>query len=355
MSDLAARLLRQQLTDLVPYESARRLGGDGEIWLNANENPYSHSYELDDSRFGRYPEFQPPVLIDRYAAYAGVNNKQLLATRGADEGIELLIRTFCEPQQDKVIICPPTYGMYAISARTNLVDVVNVPLDSDYQVDVDGVLASMESVKLVFVCSPNNPTGHDMQPEKLRQLLEALKDQALVVVDEAYIEFSEQPSVLSWIGEFPNLVVLRTLSKAFALAGIRCGFTLANEAVIQQLAKVIAPYPVPEPVAQVAIQALSDDNLSAVTEEVAGLNALRAAFAETMKPLTEVFPSSGNYVLFRVPDALACMKAMADAGIILRNQSKQLTLQNCIRVTIGTEQEMARTTSALQAYFKEAV
>lgn len=359
MSDLAARLLRQQLTDLVPYESARRLGGDGEIWLNANENPYSHNYELDDSRFGRYPEFQPPELIDRYAAYAGVNNKQLLATRGADEGIELLIRTFCEPQQDKVIICPPTYGMYAISARTNLVDVVNVPLDSEYQVDVDGVVnsvsANMDSVKLVFVCSPNNPTGHDMQPEKLRQLLEALKDQALVVVDEAYIEFSEQPSVLSWLSEFPNLVVLRTLSKAFALAGIRCGFTLANEAVIQQLAKVIAPYPVPEPVAQVAIQALSDANLKAVADEVAVLNALRAEFAATMQGLTEVFPSSGNYVLFRVPDALACMQAMADAGIILRNQSKQLTLQNCIRVTIGTEQEMARTTSALQAYFKEAV
>lgn len=354
MSELAERLLRPELSDLVPYESARRLGGSGEVWLNANENPYSHSYELDDSRFNRYPEFQPPELSSRYAAYAGVNEQQLLATRGADEGIELLIRTFCVPGKDKIVICPPTYGMYEISARTNIVDVTKVPLDHDYQVDVDGVLASMESVKLVFVCSPNNPTGHDMEPERIRKLLTELKERALVVVDEAYIEFSSQVSVLELLAEFPNLVVLRTLSKAFALAGIRCGFTLANEPVIQQLAKVIAPYPVPEPVAQVAIQALSDDNLVKVKEEVAGLNKLRAEFVEAIGPLTQLYPSSGNYILCRVPDAQACMAYAMDKGIILRNQSKQITLQNCIRVTIGSEAEMVRTIAALKEYLEEA-
>ena len=354
MSTLAERLLRPELSDLVPYESARRLGGSGEVWLNANENPYSHGYTLDCDRFNRYPEFQPPELIARYATYAGVLEQQLLATRGADEGIELLIRTFCVPGKDKIIICPPTYGMYEISARTNIVDVTKVPLDHDYQVDVDGVLAHMDDVKLVFVCSPNNPTGHDMEPERVRKLLTELKDKAIVVIDEAYIEFSAQASVIELLTEYPNLVVLRTLSKAFALAGIRCGFTLANEPVIHQLAKIIAPYPVPEPVAQVATQALSADNLVKVKEEVKGLNQLRAEFAEAISPFTTIYPSSGNYILCRVTDAQACMAALADAGIILRNQSKQITLQNCIRVTIGSEQEMTRTIAALTQYLKEA-
>lgn len=354
MSSLAERLLRPELSELVPYESARRLGGDGEIWLNANENPYAHTYSLETECFNRYPEFQPPELIARYAAYAGVNQQQLLATRGADEGIELLIRTFCVPGKDKIIICPPTYGMYEISARTNIVDVTKVPLDGDYQVDVDGVLSHLEGVKLIFVCSPNNPTGHDMEPARLRKLLTELTDKALVVIDEAYIEFSSQASVIEWLAEFPNLVVLRTLSKAFALAGIRCGFTLANEPVIQQLAKVIAPYPVPEPVAQVATQALSDENLVKVKAEVAELNRLRAEFAQVISPLTTIYPSSGNYILCRVPDAQACMAAMAEAGVILRNQSKQITLQNCIRVTIGSEAEMTRTIAALSTYLKEA-
>ncbi|MCM2679421.1 histidinol-phosphate transaminase [Echinimonas agarilytica] len=358
MSDLATRLIRPELADLVPYESARRLGGDGEIWLNANENPYTHEYQLDCSRFNRYPEFQPPELITRYAEYAGVTAEQLLATRGADEGIELLIRTFCAPNQDQIILCPPTYGMYEISAKTNIVGVTKVPLGDDYQVDVDGILKAVETskspVKLVFVCSPNNPTGHDMQPERITALLDALRDEALVVVDEAYIEFSAQASVLNLLSQYPNLVVLRTLSKAFALAGIRCGFTLANAPVIQQLAKVIAPYPVPEPVAQVATEALSKDNISKVQQEVATLNTLRAKFADVFTPLTQVYPSSGNYVLCRVPDALKCMTAMAHAGIILRNQSKQITLQNCIRVTIGTEQEMTRTIAALSQYLKES-
>ena len=150
-------------------------------------------------------------------------------------------------------------------------------------------------------------------------------------------------------------MVLRTLSKAFALAGIRCGFTLANEAVIQQLAKVIAPYPVPEPVAQVAIQALSDENIVKVKAEVIALNALRAQFEQAIGALTTIYPSSGNYVLCRVPNAQACMDAMSAAGVILRNQSKQVSLHNCVRVTIGTEPEMIRTIAALSQYLKEAM
>ena len=354
MTDLAANLIRPELADLAIYESARRLGGNGEVWLNANENPYSHVFDLETERFNRYPEFQPPELIERYAAYAGVNAQQLIASRGADEGIELLMRTFCVAGKDKVIICPPTYGMYEISANTNGIGICKVPLTAEYQVDVDAILANMNDVKLVFVCSPNNPTGHDMQPQRIRKLLTALKNTALVVIDEAYIEFSSQPSVLNMLAEFPNLVVLRTLSKAFALAGIRCGFTLANEPVIAQLSKVIAPYPVPEPVAQVAVAALAPSNIKKVKAEVAELNQLRAEFIAAISPLTELYPTGGNYVLFRVPNAQDCMNAAAAAGIILRNQSKQLTLQNCVRVTIGTKEEMQRTIAALTKYLQES-
>ncbi|GAA5219305.1 histidinol-phosphate transaminase [Corallincola platygyrae] len=352
---LGEKLIRPALKDLVPYESARRIGGNGDVWLNANENPYSQKYQLDCSRFNRYPEFQPPAVIQGYAEYTGLAPEQVLCTRGADEGIELLIRTFCEPAKDRVLICPPTYGMYAISAETNAVETVKVVVDNDFQPDVEAIKANSKGVKLVFLCSPNNPTGHLLERERLLALLDYFSEQALVVVDEAYIEFEAETSVQSLLADYPNLVILRTLSKAFGLAGLRCGFTLASKDIIQQLSKVIAPYPVPEPVAQVAAQALSTDGLSTMRAQVAELNTFKQQFIAELSALgADAWPSAGNFVMVKVDDAKACMKAALDAGIILRDQSKQTKLDGCVRVTVGSKVEMERTLEALRLFLKEA-
>lgn len=355
-TDLGDALVRPGLRALVPYESARRIGGSGEVWLNANENPYGRELTISAERWHRYPDFQPPAVIEGYARYAGVAPEQLLISRGADEAIELLIRTFCEPGVDNVIYCPPTYGMYNISSKTNLVALTEVPLDSDFQPDVAAILAAAADAKLLFLCSPNNPTGHLLERARLLALLDALAGKTLVVVDEAYIEFAMDATVVPLLAQYPHLVITRTLSKAFGLAGIRCGFTIAAPEVIGQLAKVIAPYPVPVPVAQIAAEALSAEGLARMAEQVSLLNSLRADFVSAMAalPNVKVWASHGNFVLLQVPDNLACMAAAAQAGIILRDQSKQKALPRCVRVTIGSEEEMLRTVNALENYLRSA-
>ena len=196
----------------------------------------------------RYPECQPAEVIDAYAAYAGVTPEQVLVSRGSDEAIELLVRTFCEPGKEEILICPPTYGMYSISAETCGVGIRTVPPLADFQPDVPAILSQLEGVKVIFFCSPNNPTGTVLDREKLLTVLNATQNKAIVVVDEAYIEFCPQFSMVDLLNDYPNLVVTRTLSKGFALAGLRCGFTLANPEVIGLMLKVIAPYPIAEPV-----------------------------------------------------------------------------------------------------------
>lgn len=256
------KLARQQIQALTPYLSARRIGGCGDVWLNANESPFNNEYKTDFARLNRYSDCQPKAIIQAYANYAGVQPEQVLTSRGADEGIELLIRAFCEPNQDAILFCPPTYGMYAISAETFGVERKKVPLTADWQLDLPSIEANLDRVKLVFVCSPNNPTGNLVKRADIIKLLEMTKDRAIVVMDEAYIDFCPEASTVDLLAQYPNLAILRTLSKAFALAGLRCGFTLANAELINVLLKVIAPYPVPVPVAEIAVQALSPAGLA---------------------------------------------------------------------------------------------
>ena len=282
-------------------------------------------------------------MVNGYAAYAGVEPEQVLVSRGADEAIELLIRTFCEAGQDQILICPPTYGMYAISAETCGVGIVELPLTASRQPDWPAIADRLSDVKLVFLCSPNNPTGDLVGRGGLIALLEKAKDRAIIVVDEAYIEFCPEASVVDLLARFPNLVVTRTLSKAFALAGIRCGFTLANPEVIAMLTKVIAPYPIPEPIAQIAAQALSPMGLELMQERVAELNlqkALIKAELTTLPCVREIFEDKGNFVLVRFVDGAAVFAAMKAAGIILRDFSTKPGLENSIRITIGYRGEM---------------
>ncbi|MDU2939054.1 MAG: histidinol-phosphate transaminase [Enterobacteriaceae bacterium] len=345
-------LARANVRELVPYQSARRLGGKGDVWLNANEYPEAVEFQLTAQTLNRYPECQPKAVIENYARYAGVTPQQVLVSRGADEAIELLIRAFCEPGQDAVLFCPPTYGMYSVSAETIGVEYRTVPALEDWQLDLQGIADKLDGVKVVYVCSPNNPTGQIINPQDLRVLLEMTRGKAIVVADEAYIEFCPQASLVGWLNEYPHLVILRTLSKAFALAGLRCGFALANEEVINLLMKVIAPYPLSTPVADIAAQALSTQGILAMRERVQQILDERQRLVDALQNIPcveQVFPSETNYILVRITASSAVFKSLWDQGIILRDQNKQPSLSGCLRITVGTREESQRVIDALSA------
>ncbi len=351
MTKSVEQLARDNVRALTPYQSARRLGGKGDVWLNANEYPVAVPFELTRQTLNRYPECQPTQVIERYAAYCGLNNDQVLVSRGADEGIELLIRAFCEPGKDKILFCPPTYGMYSVSAETIGVEYLTVPALENWQPDVPAIAAQLDGVKLVYLCSPNNPTGNLLDPQSIRELLDLTAGKALVVADEAYIDFCPEASLTSWLRDYPHLVILRTLSKAFALAGLRCGFTLANPEVITLLLKVIAPYPLSAPVADIAAQALSEQGLELMRENVKTLNQTRGWLQQQLEqcPLVEqVYPGSGNYLLVRFTQTTV-FRALWDQGIILRDQSKNPGLNGCLRISIGTRQECETLMNALHS------
>ncbi|ADU69864.1 histidinol-phosphate transaminase [Pantoea sp. At-9b] len=345
-------LARANVRALTPYQSARRLGGNGDVWLNANEFPLPVPFELSQQTLNRYPECQPKLVIERYAGYAGVSPEQVLVSRGADEGIELVMRAFCEPGKDAILFCPPTYGMYSVSAETIGIEYRTVAALDNWQLNLPAIADQLDGVKVVYMCSPNNPTGNLINPDDIRALLEMTAGKALVVADEAYIEFCPQATLAGWLKDYPHLVILRTLSKAFALAGLRCGFTLANKPVIDLLLKVIAPYPLATPVADVAAQALSDQGLALMREHALQLNDNRSWLLEQLPQIgcvEAVFPSETNYILARFTDSPKVFKTLWDKGIILRDQNKNPGLAGCLRISIGTREECERLIAALQA------
>lgn len=338
---LADKLTKDNIKDLVPYESARRSMSGGDVWLNANESPYANEYQLDSSVLNRYPDFQPAQLIQSYADYARVDKSQVLASRGADEAIELLIRTFCN-SDEHILICPPTYGMYAISAKTCGIGVKTVPLNPDFSLDIDAIKQITEKVKLVFICSPNNPTGTSVDHTQIKSVIEHFKDKAIVAVDEAYIEFTAHNTVASWINDYPNLAVMRTLSKAFGLAGIRCGFTLANKDIIHAMSKVIAPYPISWPVAQIASQALSAQGIALMQSQLQQVLEQKEHIKTSLAALDYVYeqiPSDSNFIMFRTHAKKALFKTLVDAGILIRDYSTQIMLDDSLRISVGSESE----------------
>lgn len=350
---LIERLARAELVDMVPYQSARRLfaSGDasqvnGKLWLNANEAPGDGCYQISSENINRYPDFQPDNLLNAYSDYCNLARTQILATRGADEGIELIIRSFCRAYQDSILICPPTYGMYAISAENHGAGIVKVPLQNN-KLDMSAIEQHVGKVKVVFLCSPGNPTGNLLSKEQIIATVELFKDSAIVVVDEAYIEFSPQETSTNLLAKYDNIIVLRTLSKAFALAGLRCGFTLASKDIITLLSKVIAPYPISAPVAEIASKALTTD-LENMTERVHTCNNTRAALSTWLSDqnwCSEVFASDANFVLFRCinqQEKTRIFDTLVARNILIRDQSKQVQLENCLRISIGSEQEITQ-------------
>jgi histidinol-phosphate aminotransferase len=342
------QLARAEIVAMTPYQSARRLEKSGQhfnqkIWLNANEAPGPGIYQITGECINRYPDFQPDNLLNAYSQYCQLPTDQLLATRGADEGIELIIRTFCRAYQDNILICPPTYGMYAISAENHGAGVVSVPLVNQ-QLDVDTIIAQLPQVKVVFLCSPGNPTGNLLARTDIEAILAASQQRQIIVVDEAYIEFCADHSVQDLLAQFPNLIILRTLSKAFALAGLRCGFTLASSEIIALLSKVIAPYPIAVPIAQYASESLQPEGISQMNIRVQETKLLRNELIQWLKAqpnCEQVFDSDTNFILFKTKQAAALFDKLKQAGMLIRDQSKQLQLANCLRITVGNEREIS--------------
>jgi histidinol-phosphate aminotransferase len=314
--------------------------------LHANELPWRAETDRSLAGLNRYPEPHPHVLAQRLAALYGVSDDQLLPGRGSDESIDLLVRGFCRAGIDNVVICPPTFGMYAVAARIQGAAVREVPLvkEQGFALDVAGVLAACDAnTRIVFLCSPNNPTGNAMDPSDMLKLTEALSDKALVVVDEAYIEFSGDTSLTTVLSRFPNLVVLRTLSKAYGLAGARVGSLIAAPEIVALLAKVIPPYSIPQLTIEAVLATLADAQLAIQRERVAQVRTererLRAALA-TCKPVTKIWPSVANFLLvdFAAPEEV--LAASRAAKLLIRDM-RSVSPQS-LRISVGTPEQNDR-------------
>jgi len=343
-------LVRADLRDFGGYGSARKSGLKGHVWLNANESPWASPA---DPGLGlhRYPEPQPAALRSRLAVLYGVPEDTLLMTRGSDEGIDLLTRALCRAERDAVLVSPPVFGMYAVSARVQSAPVVEVPLIEDgdaFRFDVDATLRALElsvakaPVKLVFVCSPSNPTGSAVPNAELERLLRGVAGRALVVVDEAYGEYRAAPGALALRERFPNLVVLRTLSKAYALAGARLGITIGDPALIRVLAAIAPPYPLASPAVALALEAVSETAADEAKRRAGRIVAERGRVATALAALDgvrRIHTSDANYLLVRFDDAEAAMQALLAAGVVVRDQRAAPQLKDALRISIGSAEE----------------
>ncbi|WP_372767777.1 histidinol-phosphate transaminase [Pseudoalteromonas sp.] len=329
------------IASLTAYSSAKSEKLSGSTWLNANESPFTNEFELNLTNLNRYPDPQPEAVISAYASYADLAPSNVLMTRGADEGIELLVSTFCRSGVDAIAQFIPTYGMYKVTAESANVTLINLTQSDLLEASTTELVEKALNAKLVFICNPNNPTGSVVPLKRIEEIAYAFKDKAIVVVDEAYIEFCDELTAAQLIKSHQNVVVLRTLSKAFALAGLRTGFVLSNQTLINTMRKVLAPYPVSTVVASIAEQALSPCNINSMKRQVTILNNNRETLISTLKQcikVVKILPSFANFVTIKLSDKCYITKAMA-SGLIMR----PFTLygeDDWLRISIGSEQEL---------------
>lgn len=349
-------LVRPDLRAFGGYASARREKATGHVWLNANESPWASVADPGQS-LNRYPEPQPAALRARLAALYDVPPERLMVTRGSDEGIDLLVRAFCRAGIDGVLIAPPCFGMYAVSARVQNAPLVEIPLDDDdrgprFSLDLTAVedVLTLGDVRAAFLCSPANPTGQALSIKDLRRLARVAEDRAILVIDEAYVEFSSIGSATALLHEFPHLVILRTLSKAYAMAGARIGAVIADPDVIGVLRSLQAPYPVPAPSAALALDALSETAMAEARERIAITLRERAALSRALPKIPgviRVYPSEGNFLLVRFADADAAFARLLSAGVVVRDVRAMPQLGDALRISIGTPVENAAMIEAL--------
>lgn len=325
------KLIRKNIRNLKPYSSARdEFSGTDGIFLDANESPFGD--------LNRYPDPYQQELKSVLGAQKGIDPKKIFVGNGSDEVIDLLFRIFCEPRKDTMLTFTPTYGMYQVSATINDVNVITVPMTSSFRLDIEKTcsLYADENIKLTFVCTPNNPTGNAVPHQDIIQMLESA--QGIVVVDEAYIDFSETDTMINLIDSYPNLVVMQTMSKARGLAAARVGFAFASEAIVEVMNKVKPPYNVSKLNQKAAIEALND------TVQYKSSRALilseRAALCEQLlqlKSVKKVYPSDANFLLVEFNDASEIYQKLINKKIVVRNRNT--VVNNCIRITVGTRAE----------------
>jgi histidinol-phosphate aminotransferase len=341
-------LLRDNIKRLVPYSSARdEFKGEGRIFLDANENAFGSPLPIS---YNRYPDPLQWKLKQRISEIKGVPVPHIFIGNGSDEVIDIVFRAFCNPGLDNVVICPPTYGMYEVSANINDVQIRKVPLTAQFQLNLAGMEAAVdERTKLIFICSPNNPTGNALNRADIELLLNNFK--GIVVIDEAYINYSRHKSFIQELTEYPNLVVMQTLSKAWGLAALRVGMAFSSIPVIDVINKIKPPYNVNEASQQLALQALG--NVEQVNEwireTVQEREQLALAFRE-LSVVTHVYPSDANFLLVRTIDPRAIYTYLTEKGIIVRDRSKVELCEGCLRITIGTPEENRQLAEAIREF-----
>ena len=330
-------ILRENIKNLTPYSSARdEYQGEASVFLDANENAYGSPLE---QQYNRYPDPLQFEVKKRLSEIKGVPPSNIFLGNGSDEAIDILFRSFCNPGVDNVILVPPTYGMYQVSANINDIEVKNIPLTEEFQLNLDGIAEAIDNnTKLIFICSPNNPTGNSIDRADVETLLTNFS--GIVVVDEAYINFSRQKTFIQELTEYANLVVLQTLSKAWGLAGLRVGMAFASEEIIEVMNKVKPPYNVNEASQQLALQALANvDLVNLWIKETLQQRDQLVLSLKNFDFVVDIYPSDANFILVKTTDANGIYNFLVKQGIIVRNRSKVELCEGCLRITVGTPDE----------------
>ncbi len=330
-------ILRKNIRDLVPYSSARdEFKGEASVYLDANENSFGSPL---DANYNRYPDPLQFKVKQKLSEIKGVPPRNIFLGNGSDEAIDILFRAFCRPGVDNVITVPPTYGMYEVSANINDVEVRKIKLTADYQLDMDGIAEAIDDqTKIIFICSPNNPTGNSINRVDIETILANFS--GLVVIDEAYINYSRQKTFIQELTEYANLVVLHTLSKAWGLAGLRLGMAFASEEIIEVFNKVKPPYNINEASQELALEALK--NVEQVNDWIQKTVNEREKLANELSKLEiieKIYPSDANFVLVKTTNAKAIYTHLVEKGIIVRDRSKVELCEGSLRITIGTPEE----------------
>lgn len=334
--------MRKNIITLKPYSSARdEFKGEAEVFLDANENPYPSPYN-------RYPDPLQRTLKEKIAEIKGVDPSQIFLGNGSDEGIDLLIRAFCEPNQDSIMITEPTYGMYAVCAEINGVNVQQALLTPDFDLDLDAFPNTFDATtKIIFLCSPNNPTGNMLSHDKIVEVLKRFY--GIVVIDEAYIDFAKGKSFIKDLRKYPNLVVLQTFSKAWGLAGLRLGMCYASPEIISILNKIKYPYNINVRTQELVLDALEHKYKKDIwVEEILTQRTKLIKALKSLPIVEKVFPSDANFVLVRVKDAHGTYEYLMNNGIIVRDRSKVMLCYNCLRISVGTPEENDKLIESLQ-------
>jgi len=341
-------IIRGNIKNLVPYSSARdEFKGDASVYLDANENAFGSPLE---QQYNRYPDPLQYKVKKRLSDIKGVPPRNIFLGNGSDEAIDILFRSFCNPGIDNVILVPPTYGMYEVSANINDIEARKVMLTEEYQLNLEGIAEAIDkNTKLIFICSPNNPTGNSINRDDIETLLANFN--GLVVIDEAYINFSRQKTFIQELTEYANLVVLQTLSKAWGLAGLRIGMAFASEEIIEVMNKVKPPYNINEASQELALKAL--DNVEQVNGWIKETLAQRDKLVLNLKHfdfVLDIYPSDANFILVKMTDPKAIYSFLVDKGIIVRDRSKVDLCEGCLRITVGTPAENDILLETLQQY-----